>query len=206
MLTFIENISKQFEKPLPGIEAQYRMATAFRYERTPAPPTATDAGVLALFYPVNKKWHIVLIERTSRYVNDRHKGQISFPGGRYEASDPSLEFTALREAEEEVGVNPNQVTVLGKLTELYIPVSNFLVHPYVGYTEKRPDFVPQITEVAGILEVPFEHFQSEKNIQKKNMTLQNNIQLQGVPYFDIEGKVLWGATAMMISELMALVE
>ena len=205
MLDFINKIGEQLQHPLPGQEAQYRMATAVRYKRAPAPPTAVDAGVLALFYPRDADWHIVLIERTSRYENDRHKGQISFPGGRYEATDPDMEFTAVREAEEEVGIDRNDITVLGKLTELYIPVSNFLVHPYVAYAEKRPNFEPQPSEVENILEVPFEHFYQKKNIRKMDMTIRGDLILREVPYFDIQGKVLWGATAMMISELLAVV-
>lgn len=206
MLDFIEKIERQLAYPLPGVEAQYRMATAFRYNRTPAPPTAVNAGVLALFYPKSDQWHIVLIERTSRYAEDRHSGQISFPGGRHEPSDPSMEYTALREAEEEVGVDAKQIQVLGKLTELYIPVSNFLVHPYVGFTEQRPSFDPQPDEVAAILEVPFDHFLTERNIRKKDIPVRGNLLLRDVPYFDIHGKVLWGATAMMLSELLALIE
>ncbi|MCB0629612.1 MAG: CoA pyrophosphatase [Saprospiraceae bacterium] len=205
MLDFINRIGEQLQHPLPGEEAQYRMATAFRYKRAPAPPTAMDAGVLALFYPKEGDWHIVLIERASRYENDQHKGQISFPGGRYEDTDSSLEFTAVRESEEEIGINRNEITVLGKLTELYIPVSNFLVHPYVAYAERRPDFQPQPSEVAAILEVPFEHFYQKKNVRKMDMTVRGDLLLREVPYFDIRGKVLWGATAMMISELLAVV-
>jgi 8-oxo-dGTP pyrophosphatase MutT (NUDIX family) len=206
MLEIIEKVVQKLKQPLPGVEAQYRMATAFRYNRTPAPPTAVDAGVLALFYPKNDQWHIVLIERTSRYPQDRHRGQISFPGGRYEPSDPSLEFTALREAEEEIGIDSSKVEVLGKLTNLYIPVSNFLVHPYVAYTEAHPTFTPQPSEVASILEVPLDHFLTEQNIRRMDMTVQGNLRLKDVPYFDIGGKVLWGATAMMMSELLALIE
>lgn len=206
MEKFIEKLNDQINQPLPGQEAQFRMATAFRYNRTPAPPTAVKAGVLALFYPKSDQWHIVLIERASRYPQDRHRGQISFPGGRYEPSDPSLEFTALREAQEEIGIDIDKVEVLGKLTDLYIPVSNFLVHPYVAYTEVYPSFTPQPSEVASILEVPLDHFFTEQNIRRMDMTVQGNLRLKDVPYFDIGGKVLWGATAMMMSELLALVE
>lgn len=206
MLELIEKVGHQLKKPLPGIEAQYRMATLGRYRRITPPVTAVNAGVLALFYPKGEEWHIVLIERTSRYPQDRHRGQISFPGGRHEPNDPSMEFTALREAEEEVGIDVDTVEVLGKLTELYIPVSNFLVHPYVAYTDVQPDFTPQPSEVASILEVPFEHFLAEQNIRRTDMTVQGNIRLKDVPYFDIGGKILWGATAMMMSELLALVK
>jgi 8-oxo-dGTP pyrophosphatase MutT (NUDIX family) len=206
MLELIKKVGRQLKNPLPGEDAQYRMATLGRYRRITPPVTAVNAGVLALFFPKGDQWHIVLIERTSRHAQDRHRGQISFPGGRQEPGDPSLEYTALREAEEEVGIKIDEVQVLGKLTELYIPVSNFLVHPYVAYTEVHPIFEPQPSEVAAILEVPFEHFLTEKNIRRMDMTVQGNVRLKDVPYFDIGGKVLWGATAMMMSELLALVE
>lgn len=206
MESFIAKINDQIKQPLPGEEAQFRMATAVRYNRLPPPPDASKAGVLALLYPKSDEWHIVFIERASRYPQDRHRGQISFPGGRYEPTDETLEQTALREAEEEVGVDAGAVQILGKLTNLYIPVSNFLVYPYVGYVQERPGFIPDPSEVAAILEVPFEHFRTERNIRRMDMTVSGNIRLKDVPYFDIGGKVLWGATAMMMSELLALAE
>lgn len=207
MENLIERLAEQLNQPLPGPEAQYRMAHPFRRSvEPPPPPSATDAAVLALLYPRHEQWHVVLIERTSRHPGDRHAGQISFPGGRREEDDLSLEHTALREAQEEVGTDPEKITVLGKLSELYISVSDFLVHPYVGFTEVTPDFTPQPSEVNAILEVPFEHFLRRETLRAKDMTVRNNILLREVPYFDIDGKVLWGATAMIMSELLAIVD
>lgn len=205
MQEFIKQVKANFQNPLPGREAQYKMAHAVRLSYKPAPPTATLASTLALFYPKQEEWHIVLIERVSSNPHDRHKGQISFPGGRYDNTDKDLSFTALRETQEEVGVSPRQINLLGKLTDLYIPVSNFLVKPFVGFMEETPHFSPQLSEVQSILEVPFSLFQEKTTIQKKDMKIAENITLRQVPYYNIYGKVVWGATAMMMSELLEVV-
>ena len=145
---------------------------------------------------------MILIQRVSSNPNDRHGGQIGFPGGKQEESDKSLEMTAIRETEEEIGIKGNDVQVLGNLTELYIPVSNFLVYPYVGYLSYTPEFKRQETEVNLILEVPFAHFLDPSIRQVIDLQVRKNITLKNVPYFNINGKVLWGATAMMMSELV----
>lgn len=204
--SFIQAIADQLKEPLPGQAAQYRMAHVVRQQSVQAPPGARQAGVLALFYPYQSDWHLVFIERQPHHGQDRHAGQISFPGGKFEDSDASLEETALRETEEEVGVPVDTIEVLGKLTELYIPVSNFQVHPYVGFATSRPAFVPDTEEVSEILEVPFRHLAQPATRRKTNLQLATNITLKGVPYFDVEGKILWGATAMMVSELLAVAE
>lgn len=204
--SFIQAIAGQLRQPLPGQAAQFRMAHVVRQQAVEPPPNARQAGVLALFYPHLSDWHLVFIERQPHHGHDRHAGQISFPGGKLEETDASLQETALREAEEEVGVPAQSIEVLGKLTELYIPVSNFQVHPYVGFTTERPDFVPDTEEVSAILEVPFEHLANAATRRKTNLQLAANITLKGVPYFDVEGKILWGATAMMVSELLAVAE
>ncbi len=181
------------------------MAHAIRRNYPSVAPDAQQAGVLALFFPKDNKWHIVLIERDSRNPNDRHRGQISFPGGRFEAADGVLSATALREAEEEVGVRAQDIQLLGALTRLYIPVSNFAVSPFVGLIPYQPTFSPQESEVQSILEVPFDLFKQPGAIRKKDMRMTNNIVLQDVPYFDVYGRTVWGATAMMLSELIELI-
>lgn len=188
--------------PLPGQTAQFRMAHAIRQQVPPPPSSAKIASVLALFYPKNERWHLVLIERVSHNPNDRHGGQISFPGGRREPQDPDLAYTAIRETEEEVGVQGKDVELIGALTELYIPVSNFLVHPFVGRIDYRPNFRPQETEVAGILEIPFEEFTKPESLRYKDMTVGAGLKLSNVPYYHIQDRVVWGATAMMLSELL----
>ncbi|MEM1319896.1 MAG: CoA pyrophosphatase [Bacteroidota bacterium] len=205
MSAFIEQLQHQLTLPLPGQAAQHRMANTFRRKNTTPPADARIACVLALFYPKDEQWHLVLIQRVSHDRRDRHSGQISFPGGKLEKSDPSLLDGALREAEEEVGVPAEMVQPLGRLTQLYIPVSNFLVHPFVGVANERPNFQPQLSEVQAILEVPFSQLQNPANIQQTNLKISDHLVLKDVPYYDIQGHVVWGATAMMLSELLEVV-
>ncbi len=204
MQSFIDELTDKLKKPLPGAEAQYQMAHVARRTYVPAPHDARLAGVLVLFYPVGNAWNLVFIERTSGNPNDRHSGQISFPGGQYDPNDGTLEQTALREAHEEIGVPPETVTLAGALTELYIPVSNFLVHPVVGFTGSKPDFVPQADEVAAILESPFDRFLQPDTVKMTDIRVMQNVTLRNVPYFDVSGKVIWGATAMILGELRSL--
>ncbi|MCB0568618.1 MAG: CoA pyrophosphatase [Phaeodactylibacter sp.] len=199
---FIGRLKEKLQDTLPGIEAQYKMAHVVRRLYEPPPPTAKRAGVLALFYPKARKWHIVLIERSASHPADRHGGQISFPGGKYEESDGTLAVTALREAQEEVNIDPRKVELAGPLTELYIPVSNFLVSPYVGFTASTPEFRPQAHEVRSILEVPFDMLQRSETRQETDLRISEGITLRDVPYFNVFGKVVWGATAMILSELL----
>lgn len=205
MENFIHHLRSNLERPLPGRAAQYKMAHAVRHSHIEAPADARLAAVLALLYPKNDQWHIVLIERESSNPNDRHGGQIGLPGGRYEAEDEIMKNTALREAEEEVGVDASSVEILGQLSDLYIPVSNFLVYPFVGFATYTPSFIPQADEVKAILEVPFSLFLDPANLRKTNMKLAQNITLRDVPFFNIFGKIVWGATAMMLSELLEVI-
>jgi 8-oxo-dGTP pyrophosphatase MutT (NUDIX family) len=200
---FIQNLTQRLQQPLPGRAAQLRMAHTTRRLYVDAPADARQAGVLAALFQKNEVWQVVLIER-KQVDGDRHGGQIGFPGGKYEPEDASLQDTALREAEEEVGISRQDVRVLGKLTELYIPVSNFQVHPFVGYLANEPSFTLQEEEVRAVLTVPFAHFQKENAVKKTSIRIGKHLVLKDVPYFYLEGKVLWGATAMMLNELMQL--
>jgi 8-oxo-dGTP pyrophosphatase MutT (NUDIX family) len=162
------------------------------------------AGVMAVFYPnkSDKTNFVLILRKTYKGV---HSNQVGFPGGRLEIFDKSLEHTALRETEEEVGIPKGEVEIVKKLTKLYIPPSNFWVHPYVGLMEKTPNLVPQISEVEKILEINIEDFLDEKNLikQKLSTSYASNIE---VPAFSLNGQVVWGATAMMLSELKELLK
>lgn len=204
MDSFIKQLEQNLQQPLPGKEAQAKMAHFGRKVNFPAPENPRQAGVLALFYPKNADWHMVFIERVS-IKGDQHSGQISFPGGQYEPNDGSLDFTAVREAEEEVGIKAKDVKLLGELTKLFIPVSNFMVNPFVGFLDYTPEFNPQLREVNQVIEVPYTHFQDPSTIQKTRLKLSNNTYLNNVPYYNLYGKILWGATAMMMSELNTVV-
>lgn len=159
---------------------------------------------MAVFYPNDQHLtHLVLILRkTYRGV---HSNQVGFPGGRVEVYDKNLKHTALRETEEEVGISKDDVRVIKKLTKLYIPPSDFWVHPYVGIIDKTPILKPQESEVEKILEVNLDDFLDEENliIQKLSTSYASEIE---VPAYLLNGHVVWGATAMMLSELKELLK
>ena len=190
------------KQPLPGRLAQFKMSHVVRRKEQIIPENARIACTLVLLYPKKEEWHLVLIQRTSHNPNDRHGGQISFPGGQQEENDASLSATAIREAQEEIGADPSKITLLGGLTDLYIPVSNFKVYPFVAYTNERPNFELQESEVQAIIEVPLSVLQDEKTRQLTNIKISERITLKEVPYFNVGGKVVWGATAMMLSEFL----
>lgn len=201
--TFTEKLRQELED-LPGWQAQYKMSPQFRMKPDDSAPYLKDArlgGVLIAFYPHNNDIYTVLIKRP--VYKGVHSGQVAFPGGKREEGDTDIIATALREAEEEVSINRTQVEVLSTLTELYIPPSNFLVTPVIGITEQRPNFIPQEREVAGILEVPVKQLLDEKIKGIKEVTPREGVTFN-TPYFDVDGHTVWGATAMMISELNAV--
>lgn len=203
MMETIQKIERRMQVPLPGRDAQLRMAHATRRQYVAAPTAARQAAVLLVLFPQNGEWNIVFIERNAN-DRDQHGGQISFPGGKAEPHDGSMLNTALREAEEEVGIAQHQVKILGGLTELYIPVSNFQVHPFLGYLEAAPAYEVQVEEVNAVLEVPLSHFQQQGVRQFTDIQVNPQLVLKNVPYFDLYGRVLWGATAMMLNELLEL--
>ena len=201
---YLQRIRRRLKQgDLPGYPAQEVMGHALRQNHLEAPDNARSAAVLALIYPKGGKLHLLFIQRTSP-PGDRHGGQVSFPGGAADALDPSSAATALREAKEEVGVDPTAVELIGELTPLYIPISNFLVNPFVGYTSVRPDFTLQATEVARILELPLAGFFAENAIDFRNKTLYNGMVLTEVPHWVVAGETVWGATAMMVNELVEM--
>jgi 8-oxo-dGTP pyrophosphatase MutT (NUDIX family) len=206
MKNLIDRLSIGLSQTLPGKPAQFRMAHAIRRPDAEVPPDARRAAVLALFYPKESQWHIALIERSRANPHDRHSGQISFPGGRFDAKDQSLTETALRESEEEIGILRKHVQILGALTDLYIPVSNFHVFPFVGYMDRTPVLTPQAGEVEAIVEAPFSCFLEKSGLQHADISFGAGMILPNVPCFEVQGHIVWGATAMIMSELLALLE
>ena len=156
------------------------------------------AAVMMLIYPKDTKAHLVLIVRNS--YPGVHSSQIAFPGGKVELEDESLAHTALRETHEEIGIHPEKIQVIKTFTEIYIPPSNFLVAPFLGISHSELTFTEQIEEVAGIIEVPLLDFLNEKNIVTKKMDTSYGTDIN-VPTFKINEHYVWGATAMMMSEL-----
>jgi len=199
----LESISKIENISLPGQSAQFKMVPPFRQElvkrQGESIKNAKQSAVLALLYPdVKNETHIVLILRKT--YKGVHSAQIGFPGGRVEEDDKSLEHTALRETFEEVGVIEKSVTVIKKLTDVYIPPSNFFVQPFLGYVMKKPKFIKQETEVEDILEVRLSNILDDTNVINKSVSTSYKVDVE-VPAFNLNGQVVWGATAMMLSEI-----
>lgn len=205
----IEHLRKALAGPLPGAEAQLRMAPDYRMDPAQARVDGKDcreAGVLALLFPLGTGPHagepaLVLTVRRDHLPD--HPGQIAFPGGRREP-DETLRETALREAREEVALDPRHVHVLGALTPLYIPPSGFCVHPFVGTCRHAPTLRPTDAEVGRILRVPLARLLDPSTLVRETWTLRGA--RVEVPYFAVEGHTVWGATAMMLAELLALFE
>ena len=180
------------------------MAPAYRQDRLLAAvegKACREAGVLALLFPQADVPTLVLTVRHG-YLK-QHAGQISFPGGRREEGE-TLQETALREAQEEIGLVPETVDVLGTLTPLYIPPSNFCVYPFVGVVSKPPTLRPTDAEVAQILHVQLPFLLDQSARQHEPRTLRGEEMV--VPFFAVDGHQVWGATAMMLAELLALVK
>ena len=160
--------------------------------------TVRKSGVLVLFYKKDNEPHIVLIQRP--IYEGTHSGQIAFPGGKVEDSDKDIVHTALREANEEVGVVMEHVEVIGQLSDVYIPVSNFLVSPVIGFVNYAPNFIAEEREVAEIVELRLSLLIQTKELSTDNIKLSNGKKLQ-VPTFQFNQKTIWGATALMLNEL-----
>lgn len=198
----IDRLRERLAGPLPGTAAQLAMAPAYR--RADPAVTSVDgkscreAGVLVLLFPHDDTPTLVLTVRRDHLPD--HAGQIAFPGGQHEG-DETLRQTALREAYEEVNLPPGEVNVLGALTPLYIPPSNFCVHPFVGATPHEPDLRPTDAEVGTILRVPLPHLLDPSTTVRETWTLHGRP--VEVPFFRIGKHKVWGATAMMLGEFLA---
>jgi 8-oxo-dGTP pyrophosphatase MutT (NUDIX family) len=201
--TFIERLAERHKRGLPGRDYQLKMAAILKRAIFDAPPTARKAAVLMLLVQKNDEWHVVLTERTGN-DNDPHSRQISFPGGSVEASDADLEATALRETYEEIGVEPSVIHLIGAMTDVYIPVSNFHVQPFLAWTKETPQYKRQKTEVEAVIETPLSVLKNEANWKVKDIRISAEYDLKNVPYFDVSGKHVWGATAMMLAELLEI--
>jgi len=197
---FIEKLSSNLKKTLPG-ETAHRIMEALSATYLDSKPGARTrkSAVLILFYPSGNGICFPLILRTPYGI---HSNQIAFPGGGYELSDSDLIHTALREAQEEIGLKIDDVKILGMLTEIFIAPSNFQVLPVVGYMQYRPDFKPNASEVERIFETNLAYFSNPDLIRTSEIPIPGELVV--TPHYELKGHKIWGATAKVISELLAV--
>lgn len=204
----INILKNKLSGSLPGVRSHLKMAPEHRAEELLALNDKDFnprlSAVLIILFHDNERLKVVFIRR-SEYVGI-HSGQIAFPGGRYEDTDPDLRATALREVEEEIGIKAGLIEILGQLSDLYIPPSNFLVRTFVGYTKSKPQYKIDSREVQEVLEFDFNIFQTDNIVKVRNFKAYNVERVINAPCYEIDGVVIWGATAMILAELIDLVK
>jgi len=201
---FFPILKERLTRPLPGLAAQLNMVPDPRPGNkvyTEVQDSCKRAGVLILLYLKGKRVLVVLTRRTE--LVERHQAQISFPGGRQEEGE-SLEQTALRETCEELGVQSSTIQILGKLTPLYIPPTNYCIYPVVARMTEQPQFKPSPYEVAEVLEIPLDYLFDPQTNRREMWTLHGmNVE---VPFYFFEGHKIWGATAMVLAEFVEILK
>ena len=203
---FLNNIDAIKNTQLPGIEAQFKLAPKMRLEYNAKKIEANNpkiAAVLALFYPNQNNEVSLLLTKRANYIGT-HSGQISFPGGKFEKSDLNLKETALRETFEEVGIFQEKIDIVREITEVYIPPSNFSVTPFIGILNDIPVFKLN-SEDAKIIEIPFPDLLDDTMLGSISIT-NSYMKETSVPCFNFDGSVIWGATAMILSEIKELLK
>lgn len=205
MQDFIEKLTSLLAGDKGGLKSQLLMAPDFRedeIQKRPKDIRIRKSAVLLLFNPFLEEISLIFTKRSTKLKV--HRGQVSFPGGRMDEEDDNLQETALRESCEEIGVCPVDVEVLGNLSDLFIPPSNFDVHCVVGVLKQKPTYKINPDEVEEIIEVPLSMLLDSKNVKRKNFVVSSLDNERWAPYYDVKGLEIWGATAMMVSELLEL--
>lgn len=204
-LDLIERVRGRLSQPLPGHD-DFRELSGYQRPdlesvKRQVPP-AKESGVLALLYPSGVELHTMLMLRPA--YDGVHSGQVGFPGGHREPGDADIVATALREFQEETGAESREFDVLGMLTPVYIPPSRALVTPVIAYTDNLGELSPDPREVAALIPVAVSHLMRDDILKRTKVfvsILQREVE---APYWDVDGHVVWGATALMIAELRKL--
>ncbi len=203
MQSFADKLRNEILNGLPGTDVQWQMASSDRmlknFPRSPGKDVRI-AAVLILLFPHKESIYTVFIQRPD--YNGVHSGQISFPGGKKELSDENVIQTAIREANEEIGVDPSKISVIGTLTPLFIPVSNTIVTPVVSWIKEKPVFNHQPEEVVFLIDADIKILLDLSIVKTKPFEIRGEI--IEVKYFDYDGNMIWGATAMILHELLTI--
>jgi len=202
----IHKLQQALKEELPGMSAHLQYSPGkFREEYYQPAKDCKQAAVMAIIFNKLSTPHLIFIKRSTFYKSDKHAGQISFPGGQIINEKESLITCAFRETEEEIGLKESELEVIGELSPIYVFVSNYLVQPFLTIHKGTPDYFIDSTEVDIVLEAPLDSLIHEGQFTKKDIVIRNTI-LKDVPYFDVSGETLWGATAMMTNEILTILK
>lgn len=202
----ITKLKQKISRELPGVDAHLEMVPNGR-RLTPEDSDIAPkkSAVISLLHhnPNSNALDILFIERTNKGT---HGGQIAFPGGKMEPEDQNLWATALRETKEEVGIPSQKITHLGALTEVYIPVSNYIVYPYLGWFDdlQKPQLINEIAEVEDSFWAPVSLILDDNAIQRTDIETNRGRKIKDIPYFEVNNKIVWGATALILNEIRHL--
>jgi 8-oxo-dGTP pyrophosphatase MutT (NUDIX family) len=199
-MNFVEQFSKQLIN-LPGIDS-HKMFYPLRFENFERKDNTKLSAVAVHFFEKDNEIHFILIERAE--YNGHHSKQIAFPGGKMDFSDNSLEETARRESIEEIAISMNFAELIGQITPVYIPISNFEVYPFLYWHKRAPSFDLSSKEVNDILLVKCSDLLDDENLSEVDIEISNVSKLKRVPCFRLENKIVWGATALILSEIKEL--